>query len=58
MVSSGMLRRVALVETSVLTRATQRNIPEDTSLHSHRRGSLKSYNVSINYKLEHTARYH
>jgi hypothetical protein len=24
-------------ETSVLTRATQRNIPEDTILHSHRR---------------------
>jgi hypothetical protein len=30
-------------ETSVLTRATQRNIPEDTILHSHRRGNLKSY---------------
>jgi hypothetical protein len=33
-------------ETSVLTRATQRNIPEDTILHSHRRENLKSYNVS------------
>jgi hypothetical protein len=30
-------------ETSVLTRATQRNIPEDTILHSHRRENLKSY---------------
>jgi hypothetical protein len=30
-------------ETYVLTRATQRNIPEDTILHSHRRGNLKSY---------------
>jgi hypothetical protein len=30
-------------ETSVLTRAAQRNIPEDTSLHSHRRENLKSY---------------
>jgi hypothetical protein len=30
-------------ETFVLTRATRRNIPEDTILHSHRRGNLKSY---------------
>jgi hypothetical protein len=37
MVSSGMLRRVALVRT------TRRNIPEDTILHSHRRENLKSY---------------
>jgi hypothetical protein len=27
----------------VLTRATRRNIPDDTILHSHRRGKLKSY---------------
>jgi hypothetical protein len=30
-------------ETSVLTRAIRRNIPEDTILHSHRRENLKSY---------------
>jgi hypothetical protein len=29
-------------ETSILTRATQRNIPEDTILHSHRREDLES----------------
>jgi hypothetical protein len=30
-------------ETSVLTRATRRNNPEDTILHIHRRENLKSY---------------
>jgi hypothetical protein len=30
-------------ETSVLTRATWLNIPEDGIFHSHRRESLKSY---------------
>jgi hypothetical protein len=30
-------------ETSVLTRATRRNNPEETILHSHRRDNLKSY---------------
>jgi hypothetical protein len=37
MAFSGMLRRVAFVRT------TQRNIPEDAILHSHRREILKSY---------------
>jgi hypothetical protein len=32
-------------ETSILTRATQRNIPEDGILHSYRRENLKSYKV-------------
>jgi hypothetical protein len=32
-------------ETSILTRATRRNNPEDTILHSHRRENLKSYRV-------------
>jgi hypothetical protein len=34
-------------ETSVLTRATRRNIPEDTILHSHRRENLKSYMKNV-----------
>jgi predicted hotdog family 3-hydroxylacyl-ACP dehydratase len=33
-------------ETSVFTRATRRNIPEGTILHSHRRENLKSYKSS------------
>jgi hypothetical protein len=50
MVSSGLLRRVALVRPDVSEepgasfRATRRNNPEDTILHSHRRENLKSYN--------------
>jgi hypothetical protein len=34
-------------ETSVLTRATRRNNPEDTILHSHRRENLKSYSDTV-----------
>jgi hypothetical protein len=34
-------------ETSVLTRATRRNIPEDTILRSHRRENLRSYIVHV-----------
>jgi hypothetical protein len=33
-------------ETSVLTRATRRNIPEGTIFHSHRRENLKSYLIA------------
>jgi hypothetical protein len=34
-------------EITVLTRATRRNIPEDTILHSHHRENLKSYKITV-----------
>jgi hypothetical protein len=38
-----MMEAIRSSETSVLTIATQRSIPEDDILHSHRRGNLDSY---------------
>jgi hypothetical protein len=38
-----MMEALRSFVTSLLTRATQRNIPEHSILHSRRRGNLKSY---------------
>jgi hypothetical protein len=38
-----MMDAIPSSETSVLTTATLRNIPEDGILHKHRRGNLRSY---------------
>jgi hypothetical protein len=46
-----MMEAIGNFETSVLTRATPRNIQEDGILHSHRRENLKSYNKHDRLKL-------
>jgi hypothetical protein len=45
-------RRTLSSETSVLTRAIRRNIPEDTILHSRRRENLKPYVALTGWALQ------
>jgi hypothetical protein len=44
-------------ETSILTRATRRNNPEDNILHSHRRENLKSYSILHSHSRENLRSY-
>jgi hypothetical protein len=44
-------------ETSVLTRATRRNNPEDTILNSHSRENLKSYTILHSHSRENLKSY-
>jgi hypothetical protein len=46
-----LMEEISSSETSVLTRATLRNIPVDDILHSHRRENLNSYAALTGWSL-------
>jgi hypothetical protein len=46
-----IMEAIHFSETSVLTGATRRNIPDDAIFHSHRRENLKSYKTLTGWTL-------
>jgi hypothetical protein len=46
-----MKETISTLETSILTRSTHSNIPEDGILHSHRRENIKSYTAIISFSI-------
>jgi hypothetical protein len=53
-----MMDAICTSETSVITRATRRNNPEDGIFRSHRRGNFKSYRTDLTLRYHHHHHHH